>query len=139
MTSGYAMVFPLLTVPLVAGILIIALTLGGSALGLGQLGQDRTALLNMGLDPGVTRKSEGFRAAIIAGVGITVGTLVGGVLAIAVLALRATSGGTLPLEIGALLAWETYLFAAVLPILLCYWIGKAAAGTSYQASLVSQP
>lgn len=137
--SGYAMIFPLLAVPIISGILIIGLTLGARTLGLGQLNQDRTALLNMGQDPVMTGKSEGFRAATIAGLGTTLGTFLGVLLAMAVLVLRAASSRTWNLELGAVWAWETYLLAAILPTVVCYALGKAAGGTSYQASLVSQP
>lgn len=123
--ASYSMVFPILWVPIGAGILIVLLTLNATYLSLPQLQQDRTALQNMGQPSTQTSHTEGTRAALMAGLGVAVGTTVGVLLGLVILTFRyLTAGEQIPLHPGALWAWETYLLAVVLPVAAAYLGGR---------------
>lgn len=121
----YAMIFPILWVPIAAGVVIVLLTLSATYLSLPQLQQDRAALHNMGQPSNLTGRTEGIRAGLMAGLGIIVGSLVGVVLGLVILLFRHfTDGHNIPLQPGAFWAWEIYLIAAIFPIALAYLGGR---------------
>lgn len=121
----YAMIFPILWVPIAAGFVIVLLTLSATYLSLPQLQQDRTALHNLGQPSNLTGRTEGVRAGLMAGLGVIIGSLVGVVLGLVILLFRYfTDDQPFPLQPGAFWAWETYLIAAIFPVALAYLGGR---------------
>ena len=123
--SAYTWDFPLLWVPIAAAAVIVLLTLSATYFSLPQLRQDRTALHNMGQPGSLTARTEGARAALIAGLGILIGSLVGTLIGVVILAFRWVIGdSTIAIQPGSLLIWEVFLIAAVLPIFAAYAGGR---------------
>ncbi|XBH20553.1 ABC transporter permease [Jonesiaceae bacterium BS-20] len=121
----YAMVFPLLWIPIGGALLMVMLALGASLMGLSEIRAARTTLTAMGQDTSDTSLIEGYRAALLVGVGTFVGTIAGMLFAMTILLYRLSADNLefLPVP-GALWAWETYLIVLVIPPIVCYLVGR---------------
>lgn len=132
--AAYAMVFPMLWLPLGCALLVICLTIGSILMGLTQVQTSRILLLDMGQEKRTTHRIEGYRALLITSVGVLLGLANGMFIGAIVVLFRFTSRSATYLpQAGALWAWETYLIFLVIPPLLAFLAGSVIGARSNTA------